>query len=73
MTNMIDQTRMLMCGPVWSICRQFGKQVEDWRDCAGRRDQCKFNPGPVQVSGAESLKQEVAFIRDQQFEFAASL
>ena len=23
----------------------------DWQDPAGRRDQCKFNGGPVQVSG----------------------
>ena len=58
--------------PFGIFCRQFRKRAEDWRDPAGRRDQSKFNPGPVQVGGTKSLKHEVAFIRDQQFEFAAS-
>ena len=58
--------------PFGIFCRQFGKRAEDWRDPAGRRDQSKFNPGPVQVVGTRSLKHEVAFIRDQRFEFAAS-
>ena len=58
--------------PFKYIFRSSGVEQEDWRDPARQRDQCKSIQGAIQVEETNAVNHEDAFIRDKQFEFAAS-
>ena len=54
------------------IFRSSGVEQEDRRDPARQRDQCESIQGAMQVEETNAVNHEDAFIRDKQFEFAAS-
>ena len=58
--------------PFRYIFRSSGVEQEDRRDPARQRDQFESIQGAVQVEETNAVNHEDAFIRDKQFEFAAS-